>query len=77
MDPAPSFVDRSHWVTQRGTLADMESRDADLSHTTTPAQRLAMVWELTERAWALRGEPIDASGLKSFAVRLIGTTRSP
>jgi hypothetical protein len=30
----------------------------DLSTSTTPDQRLAMVWELTMRAWALMGQPV-------------------
>jgi hypothetical protein len=30
----------------------------DLSATTTPEQRLAMVWELTVEAWAWAGLPI-------------------
>lgn len=30
----------------------------DLSGATSPAERLAMVWELTARAWALTGKPV-------------------
>jgi hypothetical protein len=71
MDTASMSGDRSHWPAQRGTLAEMEASEMDLSQTTTPAQRLAMVWELTQRAWALRGEPIDASALKRVAVRIV------
>ena len=32
----------------------------DLSGATTPAERLAMVWELTARAWALTGTPVPS-----------------
>jgi hypothetical protein len=32
----------------------------DLSGSTTVAERLAMVWELTERSWALLGRPLPA-----------------
>ena len=32
----------------------------DLSASTTPEERLAMVWELTMRAWALSGRPIPS-----------------
>jgi hypothetical protein len=32
----------------------------DLSSTTTAAERLAWVWELTQRSWALTGRPIPS-----------------
>ena len=32
----------------------------DLSAFTSPDERLAMVWQLTMRAWALMGQPIPA-----------------
>jgi hypothetical protein len=30
----------------------------DLSDTTTPSERLAMVWDLSREAWALTGLPV-------------------
>ncbi|MBI4539115.1 MAG: hypothetical protein HY704_06345 [Gemmatimonadetes bacterium] len=46
-------MDRSRYPTRRARFADGE-RDAvrDL----TPADRLAMVWQLTLQAWAFKGE---------------------
>ena len=34
-----------------------DDRD-DLIKSTTPAQRIAMMWQLTLDAWAFKGEPI-------------------
>jgi len=45
---------------------------ADLSASTTPEQRLAMVWELTKEAWAWARLPLPAYDRSTIPV----TTRS-
>jgi hypothetical protein len=47
---------RSTWPIVRVRLGD-NSAD-DLSATTTPAERLAMMWPLAESAWRLAGRPL-------------------
>jgi hypothetical protein len=44
---------RAHWPVVRTSL-DTESAD-DLSETTTPAERIGMMWTLAESAWLLAG----------------------
>ncbi len=39
--------------------------------TTTPSERLLMMWELTRTAWAFMGEPIDESRLQRHVVRVV------
>jgi hypothetical protein len=55
-DPTSPPSDRRHWPVRKYRLGD-EPGD-DLSSTTTAEERVAMVWELTQRAWALSGRPI-------------------
>lgn len=45
---------------------------------TTPAQRLAMMWQLTLDAWAFKGEPIADDFRKDVVhvIRLEGTTQT-
>jgi hypothetical protein len=38
---------------------------------TTPAQRLEMMWQLTLDAWAFKGEPISEDDLQRNVVRVI------
>jgi len=47
---------RRNWPIRIHRLGE-ESSD-DLSAVTTPEERLAMVWELSERMWELTGRPI-------------------
>ena len=47
---------RRHWPIRILRLGE-EERD-DLSAVTTAEQRLAMVWQLSERMWELSGQPI-------------------
>ena len=47
---------RAAWPIRRFRLG--EEPGDDLSATTTAAERLAMVWELTLDAWALTGKPL-------------------
>ena len=46
-----------------------EPRD-DLDRSTTPEERLAMVWSLTVEAWALSGRPMPAYPRSATPVRL-------
>lgn len=50
---------RKDWPVRRLTLAEAGADD-DLSATTTPAQRLAMMWELALNAWTLTGQPLPS-----------------
>lgn len=43
----------------------------DISAETTPEQRLAMVWELTERMWMLHGSPPCPYTRATMPVRVI------
>ena len=43
----------------------------DLTETTTPEQRLAMVWELTARAWMLTGVAIPTYRRSETPVRVL------
>jgi hypothetical protein len=38
---------------------------------TTPAQRIAMMWQLTVDAWAFKGEPIAELRLPRHIVRVL------
>jgi len=53
-----SARDRSSWPVRSYALG-AEPGD-DLSGSTTPAERLAMMWPLTLEAWELAGRPIPA-----------------
>lgn len=54
----PGSVDRSAWPVRRFALG--EEPGDDLSLTTTPSERVAMVWPLTLDAWALAGREMPA-----------------
>jgi hypothetical protein len=47
-----------------------EEPDDDLSNSTTPEERLAMVWELTARAWALTGQPLPEYDRRAVPVMI-------
>ncbi|HMJ24277.1 MAG TPA: hypothetical protein VK475_00530 [Pyrinomonadaceae bacterium] len=51
------------------TLQEQDKQD-DL-RSTTPAQRLDMMWQLTLDAWAFKGEPVAEFALQRDIVRLI------
>lgn len=51
-----------------GRLAD-QGKEQDL-RTTTPAQRLQMMWQLALDAWAFNGEPLAELRLQRHVVRL-------
>ena len=42
-----------------------------LAEVTTPEQRLAMVWDLTLRMWALTGRPLPSYSRESLPVRVL------
>jgi hypothetical protein len=44
-----------------------QGKDDDLAHT-SPAQRLAMMWQLALDAWAFKGEPLAESRLSRHLV---------
>lgn len=43
----------------------------DLSATTTPEQRLAMMWPLALEAWALTGRPMPDYARETMPVRVV------
>lgn len=52
-----------------------EQGNESVLHTTTAAQRLAMMWELALDAWAFKGAPDVESRLPRHAVRLLRRER--
>lgn len=61
--------DRSHYPVRRVTLED-EGKNDDYSRF-TPAERLAMVWELTKQAWIFKEGRWDEPRLDRHDVRLV------
>jgi len=51
-------------------LQEKENLDDFLS-ATSPAERLQMMWELTQAAWTFKGEPVAESEFRRDVVRLI------
>jgi len=43
----------------------------DLSATSTPEERVALVWELSQRLWALTGQPAPAGSRDRLPIRVI------
>jgi hypothetical protein len=68
---------RATWPIVRCALGD-ESAD-DISAVTTPAERVAMMWQLAESAWKLAGRPLPAYDRQHMPSRLFraGTPRPP
>ena len=48
-----------------------EQDEFDDLRSTTPAQRLEMVWQLTLDAWAFKGEPLAELRLPRHIVRVL------
>ena len=65
---ASRATSRRTWPVRVFTLG-AEPRDA-LDHSTTPEERLAMVWSLTVEAWMLSGRPMPAYARTAAPVRL-------
>jgi len=66
-----SNIDRSKWPVRKGKLSVLESEEQDLSSTTTVEERFAMMWQLTQDAWAFRGEPIGEPELSRHIICVI------
>jgi len=67
---------RAHWPIARFRLG--EEPPDDLSDTTTPAERIAMMWTLAEAAWRLAGRPWPPYDRRSMPARLFRPgTRPP
>lgn len=61
---------RAKWPGLKTTLADAPGAE-DLSATTTPEQRIGMMWELTLGAWSLTGLPLPDYTRANMPGRLI------
>jgi hypothetical protein len=48
-----------------------EQSDKDDLESTTPAQRIEMMWQLTLDAWAFKGEPLAELRLPRHIVRVL------
>jgi hypothetical protein len=59
---------RAGWSVARYRLGD-EPGD-DVSDVTTPAQRIAMMWELAESAWKAAGRALPTYDRRSIPCRL-------
>jgi hypothetical protein len=69
MDPeARRRAARRTWPIARFALGD-ESAD-DVRVVTTPEQRVAMMWELAESAWALAGRPLPTYDRQHIPARV-------
>jgi hypothetical protein len=60
---------RAAWPIRRYRLG--EEPGDDLSATTTAAERLAMVWELTLDTWASAGKPLPAYSRAETPIRAV------
>ncbi len=47
-----------------------QGKDTDLQ-TTTPAERVEMMWQLAIDAWAFKGDPVAESRLPRHVVRVL------
>jgi hypothetical protein len=61
--------DRSNWPTRLIPLSE-EGKDEDVL-AMTPAERIEMMWPLTVRAWAFKGEDLRGARLQRHVVRVI------
>jgi hypothetical protein len=61
---------RRSWPTRVIRPGD-ESPSDDLSSTTTPAERLAMMWELVEQTWSLAGRSIPGYSRREMVARVV------
>jgi hypothetical protein len=57
---------------QKVRISKLEEQDkTDDLRSTTPAERLEMMWQLTLDAWAFKGEPVDELRLPRHIVRVL------
>ena len=59
---------RARWPIARFAVGD--ERADDLSEVTTPAERIAMMWELAESAWKVAGRPLPTYDRSNIPARL-------
>jgi hypothetical protein len=43
---------------------------ADVRKNTTPLERMEIAWQLSQNAWALKGEPLAEPGLHRHIIRV-------
>ncbi len=60
---------RRAWPVRTCRLGEEPSED--LSSTTTPEQRLEMMWPLALEAWALSGRPIPSYSRRDAPIRVV------
>ncbi|MBL8923753.1 MAG: hypothetical protein JNJ54_33165 [Myxococcaceae bacterium] len=61
---------RASWPGLKTNLQEAAGAE-DLSATTSPEQRLAMMWELARGAWALTGQPMPDYARANMPGRVI------
>lgn len=62
--------------TKKVRVSKLEEQDnSDDLRSTTPAQRLEMMWQLTMDAWAFKGEPIAELRLPRHIIRVLRRER--
>lgn len=66
---APPAGDRSSWPVKKYKLGQEPSDD--LSRSTTPEERLAMMWELSGQAWLLAGRDMPIYDRKATPGRVL------
>ena len=58
--------------TKKVRVSKLEEQDeTDDLRSTTPAERLEMMWQLTMDAWAFKGEPIAELRLPRHIIRVL------
>jgi hypothetical protein len=62
--------DRSRYPVRKLRKDDPEANNEDLSATTTPAQRLEMMWTLVEEGSLFAGQAIDESRLQRHIIHV-------
>ena len=72
---SPSASNRLNWPIRKFQLG--REPGPDLSATTTPEQRLEMVWPLTLEAWVLTGRSIPKYSRSETPVRKRSLTSAP
>lgn len=69
-EAAARMAARAKWPGHKTTLTEAPGAE-DLSATTTPEQRVGMLWELTLGAWSLTGLPLPDYTRANMPGRLI------
>jgi hypothetical protein len=67
--------ERAGWPIRRYRLGEEPSDD--LSTTTTPAERLAMMWPLAREGWLLAGRPLPMYSRESLPARIFRCGERP